>query len=212
MSFRLTLNLIDNNNFYGKINMSTSRILAITFALTSALFFTGCANVKLDATGPTADTVGKLKAANITSASTGRFELAPGKDADMDTSLSGLRGSSIVPAKGSFSKLLQDTLVVELTAAGLYDEKSQRVIEGKLTDSMVDAAIVTGKARLAAIFTVTDSGKQTFEKELAVDATWDSSFIGGIAIPAAIQQYSALYKALVAKLVDDADFKKAMAR
>ena len=207
------LNEINAINQLKEMNpMSKSRFFALACALTSVLFFTGCANVKLGATGPSAETVASLKAANIAPAHTGRFELAPGKDPEMDTTLSGLRGSSIAPAKGSFSKLLQDTLVVELTAAGLYDEKSSKVIEGRLTDSMVDAAIVTGKARLAAIFTVIDSGKQTFEKELAVDASWESSFVGGIAIPAAIQQYSALYKALIAKLADDADFKKAMAR
>ena len=191
--------------------MSSYRLIALGCALASALFFTGCANVKLDTAGATPATVEKLRAAKIAPAQVGKFELAQGKNSEMDTTLSGLRGSAIVPAKGSFAGLLKDTLVVELTAAGLYDEKSKKVIEGKLTDSMVDAAIVTGKARLAAIFTVTDSGKTTFEKELAVDATWDSSFMGAVAIPAAINQYSALYKALVSKLVDDADFKKAMA-
>lgn len=191
--------------------MSNHRFIALACALTSALSFGGCANVKLDATSATASTVEKLRAAKISPAQAGKFELAPGKDRSMDTSLSGLRGSSVVPAKDSFSRLLKDTLIVELTAAGLYKEDANLVIEGRLTDSMVDAAIVTGKARLAAIFSVINSGKTTFEKELAVDATWDSSFVGAVAIPAAINQYSALYKALIGKLVEDADFKKAMA-
>lgn len=191
--------------------MTNYRLIALGCALASALFFTGCANVKLDATSASPDTVEKLRSANLAPAQTGKFELAPGQDSEMDTTLSGLRGSSIAPARGSFANLLRDTLAVELTAAGLYDKESSKVIEGKLTDSMVDAAIVTGQARLAAIFSVIDSGKTTFEKEIAVDATWESSFVGGIAIPKAITQYSALYKALISKLVDDADFKKAMA-
>jgi hypothetical protein len=177
-----------------------------------ALVLAGCANVKVDATGATAGTVEKLRAANLGPAQAGTFKLAPGKDASMDTSLSGLRGNSMSPAKGTWSQLLKDTLVVELTAAGLFDPASRVVIEGQLTDSKVDAAIGTGTGRLAARFLVNRDGRPVFDKELAVDARWESSFVGAVAVPAAINQYSALYKSLVAKLVDDPDFRRALAK
>jgi hypothetical protein len=172
----------------------------------------GCASVQLDTTGPTPATLEKLRASPLAPAQAGSFKLAAGKDAAMDTSLSGLRGSSLTPAKGSFARLLKDTLVTELSAAGLYDAASPVVIEGELLDSRVDAAIGTGTARLAARFTVTRAGRGVFDKELAVDQSWESSFIGAVAVPMAINQYGALYKALVAKLIDDPDFRKALAR
>jgi hypothetical protein len=180
--------------------------------LATALLFGGCASVQLDATGATLATIERLRAANLAPANVGNFQLAAGKPASMDTSLSGLRGTPLSPAKGSFAQLLKDTLVLELRSAGLFDAASRRVIEGQLTDSMVDAAISTGKARLAARFSVTSGGNKVFDKELAVEASWPSSFVGAVAVPEAINQYGALYKALVAKLVDDPDFRRALAR
>lgn len=123
-----------------------------------------------------------------------------------------MRGSSIRGANGSFSQQLKEVIVAELKASGLYDERSQTQIEAQLADSQVDAAIGTGTARLAANFTVDKAGKRVFEKELSVDSQWDSSYIGAIAIPEAINQYTSLYKALAAKLFDDKDFRAALAR
>jgi hypothetical protein len=177
-----------------------------------AITVTGCANIQLDATGATSGTVEALRAASLKPAQVGAFKLSSDKQSAMDTSISGLRGHTLAPAKGSWSQLLKDTLITELTAAGLYDPTSGSVIEGQLTDSRVDAAMGTGTARLAARFVVTDGGRVVFEKETAVDANWESSFVGAVAIPAAMNQYGALYKALVAKLVDDPDFRRALAK
>ena len=176
------------------------------------LVMAGCANVTLDATGATPATVEKLRSAGLAPAQVGTFRLAPGKDPAMDTSLGGLRGNSLVPAKGSWSQLLKDTVQVELAAAGLVDPASQIVIEGLLTDSKVDAAIGTGTGRLAARFVVKNAGRVTYDKELAVDAQWESSFMGAVAIPTAMNQYGALYKSLVAKLIDEPDFRRALTK
>lgn len=180
--------------------------------LLPALLIVGCANVQLGATGATPATVERLRSAQLAPAQAGEFRLAPGKDAAMDTTLPGLRGNTLSPAKGSWSQLLKDTLVVELTAAGLYDPASSLVIAGQLLDSRVDAAIGTGTGRLAARFTVAKQGRVVYDKELAADARWESSFMAAVAIPEAMNQYGALYKALVAKLVGDPDFRRAMAR
>ena len=177
-----------------------------------ALLATGCASVKLDATSATPTTVEKLRAANLAPARAGAFKLAAGKPVAMDTSISGLRGLVLEPAKGSWSQLLTDTLVIELTAAGLYDNQSPVVIEGQLVDSQVDAAISQGAGRLAARFNVVRAGRVVYDKELSIDAVWESSFMGVVAVPEAINQYGALYKKLVTKLIDDPDFRLAAAR
>jgi hypothetical protein len=187
--------------------------LALRLApLLAVLVFAGCANIKLDATGATPATVEKLRSARLAPAQVGAFRLAPGKDPAMDTSLSGLRGNSLAPAKGTWSQLLKDTVLAELTAAGLVDPASSLVIEGLLTDSKVDAAIGTGTGRLAARFIVKNGSRVAYDKELAADAQWESSFVGAVAIPAAMNQYGALYKSLVAKLVDDPDFRRALTK
>ncbi|MFT7722415.1 MAG: hypothetical protein QM788_06250 [Roseateles sp.] len=171
---------------------------------------TGCATVKMPAPTPSAANAEKLRATKLAPAQLGSFKLAAGKPADMDTTLGGLRGSSLSPAKGSFAGQLRDEIAAELGAAGLLDPKSGIVIEGQLTDSMVDAGMSTGKGRLAATIQVRRDGQVRFDKEVVAEATWESSFVGAVALPAAINQYGALYKTLVGKLFDDADFKRAL--
>lgn len=171
---------------------------------------TGCASVKMPAAAPSAANAEKLRTTKLAPAQLGTFKLAAGKPADMDTTLGGLRGSSVSPANGSFAVQLRDELAAELSAAGLLDPKSKVVIEGQLTDSMVDAGMSTGKGRLAAKIQIKRDGQTLFDKEVVAEATWESSFVGAIALPAAINQYGALYKTLVGKLFDDADFKRAL--
>jgi hypothetical protein len=193
-------------------NTLAARFVRITAAIAFGATLVGCASVKMPAPTASAVTVEKLRAANMAAVSAGSFTIAPGKPAEMDRSLGGLRGSSLTAASGSFSQQLKEEIVATLKAAGLYDERAPIVIEGRLTDSKVDAAIGTGTGRLAAQFSVTRAGKRVFDKELAVDAQWESSFVGAIALPAAINQYGALYKSLATKLFEDPEFRTAVAR
>ncbi len=192
--------------------MNPSRALCQRLALAALLaVLTGCASVTMPAAAPSAANAEKLRATKLAPAQMGSFKLAAGKPADMDTTLGGLRGSSVSPANGSFAGQLRDEIASELAAAGLLDPKSGIVIEGQLTDSMVDAGMSTGKGRLAAKIQVKRGGQTLFDKEVVAEATWESSFVGAIALPAAINQYGALYKTLAGKLFDDADFKRALA-
>jgi len=185
----------------------TARLIAMAGA-TAAL--TACVSVKMPAPAASAANVEKLRAAKAAPSQVGTFKLAAGKPADMDTTLGGLRGSSVQPTAGTFSAQLRDELSAELKAAGLLDAASPIVIEGELTDSRVDAAIGTGTGRLAARFVVKRGGQKVFDKELAAESSWESSFVGATAIPAAINQYGALYKALIGKLLDDGEFRAAI--
>jgi hypothetical protein len=77
---------------------------------------------------------------------------------------------------------------------------------------VADAAIGTGKGKLGARFVVTRSNTVRYDRELSVDSEWESSFMGGVAIPLAAQNYEGLYRKLVAKLIDDAAFRAAVAK
>ena len=186
-----------------------STLLRLMLAAVVALF-AGCASVKMPAPTPSAANAERLRTVKLVPAQMGAFKLAAGKPADMDTSLSGLRGSSVSPSNGSFAAQLRDEIAAELGAAGLLDAKSRFVIEGQLTDSMVDAGMSVGKGRLAARIQVRRDGQTLFDKEIVAESTWESSFMGAVAIPAAINQYGALYKTFAGKLFDDADFRRAL--
>lgn len=170
----------------------------------------GCATVKLPPPTAKAETVQALRFASLSPASVGEFKLADGKDPKMDTVLGGLRGSSLTAASGSFSQQLKDEIVAALKAAALYDENSLIRIEGFLTDSKVDAAIKIGSGRLAARFIVNRSGRTVYDRELAVEENWPSSFAGPVALPKAINEYGALYMKLTEKLFTDEKFQLAL--
>lgn len=154
-----------------------------------------------------------LRAANLTPTNVGMFKLATGRPPSMDTELSGgLRGGNISAPSGSYSQHLKEALKAELQSAGLLDLQSRYVIEGQLIDSKIDAAIGTGTARLAARFQVKREGQVLFDKELVVEDSWDSSFMGAVAIPRAIEHYGATYKSLVGKLLNDSDFRRILLR
>jgi hypothetical protein len=188
------------------------RAARITAAAAIGAVLVGCASVKLPAPTATADTVQKLRTANLQPAKPGTFALAPGKNPDMDRSQGGLRGSSVAAESGSFAQYLKDVIAVELKAAGLYDEAAKTMIDAQLLDSQLDAAIGTGTGRLAARFTVTRDGKTLYDKQLSVDGKWESSFVGAVALPAAINEYGQFYKRLAAKLFEDAEFRAALAK
>jgi hypothetical protein len=186
--------------------------IGVTSALVMLTALAGCTSVMPPPTAGGENTQA-LRAANLTPANVGAFKLAPGRPASMDKELAGgLRGGNISAPSGSYSQHLKETLRAELNSAGLLDPQSKVVIEGQLTDSKVDAAIGTGTSRLAARFQVTRDGKTLYDKELVAEDSWDSSFVGAVAIPKAIERYGATYKLLVGKLLSDSDFRRALAR
>ena len=186
--------------------------LALLTALAAVLTMTACTTV-MPPPMATAANVQALRAAQLAPAAVGTFQLAPGRPREMDIELSGgLRGGNIEAPNGSYSRYLKDLLSAELNSAGLLDLNAATVIEGQLTASKVDAAIGTGTAGLAARFQVLRAGQALFDKEVAVDDAWSSSFFGAVAIPLAIERYTALYRTLINKLLADADFRRALAR
>ncbi|MDW3682491.1 hypothetical protein RA280_12205 [Cupriavidus sp. CV2] len=92
------------------------------------------------------------------------------------------------------------------------DPGADAVVTGVLSDSKVDAPIGLGTASLGARFVVTRAGNVRYDKQLDVNATWDSPFIGASAIPQAAGQYEALYRKLVGVLLVDPAYQSALAK
>ncbi len=184
----------------------TNSLKGLVFITLFVVGLSGCVSVKLPPPSAETETVLILRSADLVPTAVGDFKLAEGKNPEMDKKVGGLRGSSLVAESGSFSQQLKDEIIVALRAAGLYQEKAPIRIEGRLTDSMVDAAIKTGTGRLAARFIVYRNENKVYDKELVVESSWSSSFVGAIAIPKAINEYGALYKKLTKKLFSDKAF------
>lgn len=176
-----------------------------------ALQLVGCAPMQMGAPAATMDNAVKLRGADFDKVTVGSFTLDPSKNAAMDKS-HGIRASAVAAPGGSFARHLGETLKAELLSAGLLDPAAATVITGTLTETDVDASIGTGKGVLGARFVVTRAAQVRYERELKVESSWDSSFIGQVAIPLAASQYELLYRKLIGALLDDAAFRKAIAK
>lgn len=186
--------------------MRYARLIVVFIAGLSA----GCAQ-SLGAHQVSLDAVQVLRGGGIPAMRVGTFALAPGRSASMDKGVIIRSVNLTSPDGGSFANYLGKALETDLRAAGKYDESSVLVVQGLLTDSDVNAGIVTGDGVLGARFSLLRSGNPIFEKEITVRSKWDSSYLGPVAIPAAVNQYSALYDKLVLQLLTDDDFKRAVA-
>lgn len=188
---------------------SASRLLcAVLVAGAAAL--TGCAQIKMGAPSPSVDNIQKAKASGMAPAALGEFAPAPGKPAGFDAGLDVRSNTLSSPIDGA--KYLKETLATELKSAGLLDGASTTVIQGQLTQSELAVPVSQASGTLGARFVVVRAGRTVYDKELKVSASWESSFVGAVAIPAAVNEYTSLYRKLVGQLLDDAEFRRAMSR
>ena len=193
--------------------MKITRLLTLAVSLVASLQLIGCANISMSQPKATLETTTALRGAAMAPVAIGKFSLDSSRPADMDKSIS-LRGANHVTSSidGSFSQYLRESLRVELEAAGLFDATSKTVVTGTLTQSEADAAIGTATAKLAARFVVIRADSVKYDKELVVNDSWESSFVGATAIPLAAAHYEGLYRKLTGKLLADAEFRTALAK
>jgi hypothetical protein len=179
-------------------------------AAAAVLLITGCAQVKLGAVNPSIENIQAAKASGMPPVAVGTFVLAEGVPRSVDEAVSIRSNRFFSPYDSSFTKYLQETLAAELRAAGLLDANAATRITGQLTRSEVEAGTSSGTASLGAWFVVHRSDVVVYRKQLVEQDTWPSSFVGAVAIPDAANHYAALYRRLVAHLLTDEDFRKAM--
>ncbi len=175
-----------------------------------AVILTGCARIQLSPPTASADAIQTARSSGIAPAAIAPFSLAAGSPKALDLSVS-IRGSTAYsPYQDSLAKYLEETLRTELASAGLLDPKSPYAISGELVRSEVAAGMSEGSAALGARFKVSHNGQSVFDKQLIATDTWPSSFVGAVAIPEALNRYTALYRKLIAALLADPAFVQAM--
>lgn len=187
------------------------RIAAIAAVTAVSMQLTGCASLKMSPPAAALENTAKLRTANMAQANVGSFTVDSAK-AGSDTSMSIRGGNSIEAPSGSFAKHLGETLKAELQAAGLFDAGSTNVVTGTLTSSVLNSGMGTADGKLGARFVVTRAGAVKYDRELTVDSTWESSFVGAVAVPMAANNYEGLYRKLITKLLDDGQFRSALAK
>jgi hypothetical protein len=141
----------------------------------------------------------------------GEFSRGPALPEARDRSIAIRADALQPPGGGTFSSYLRSTIEAELAGAGLLDGNSRYVLGAQLTQSEVSTFGSESRGRLAAMFRLSDGQTLVFEKELMVEDAWPSSFLGAIAIPEAMNHYTGLYPRLFAALLEDPEFRAALA-
>lgn len=120
------------------------------------------------------------------------------------------RANPIRSPEGSISKHVQKALEDELRLAGLLDPSASHHLDVQLRQSKLDAPIGTGSGAISADFNLREGERSLYSSSKTVTSTWDSSFVGAIAIPAAANAFNPLVRKLLAELYQDPAFIQAM--
>jgi hypothetical protein len=175
------------------------------------LLLPACVSVKLPPAQPVIENISALRDAGIEKVSVGNFTLAAGAPQSINKSASA-RGSPIsVEGGGTFTDYLRKTLISDLTAAGKYDASGATSIAGELGENTLHAAgVKRADALLAVRFTVMRDGQKSYDKLLRQAAEWQSSFVGAVAIPDAINHFGEQFRLILLQLYRDQEFQRAV--
>ncbi|MBK6703830.1 MAG: hypothetical protein IPG56_08790 [Caulobacteraceae bacterium] len=179
---------------------------ALGAILTACVILSACAT-QLPAPTVTFDNVQRLREAPALAL--GGFTRGSDLSEQRDRSLSIRADSLQPPGGGTFSGYLRSVIESELSGAGKLDSGSNLVLSAQLTRSEVSTSGSQGHGAIAAQFRLTRAGAVVFDKEISVQDQWPSSFLGGIAIPDAMNHYTGLYPQLFCALLADPDFQAA---
>lgn len=180
-------------------------LAAITVA--SALLG-GCA-INAPAYQPSLANVEQLKKAAPAAVNVGSFTVRPGMEGASGISLRGNPMAS--PVGGDYAAYLADALRKDLLLAGKLDPKSGIEISGQLLKNDIAAGgFSTNSGEIEARFVVRRDNQERYNAVHGATDTWDSSFVGAVAIPKAQQQYPVLVQKLLGLLFGDAQFQAAI--
>jgi hypothetical protein len=184
--------------------------LKIKFALITfvCLIAAGCAT-KGPNYSPSIANAQLLKDAGSTAVAVQSFDSAGGKDAPYPITIRAASMES--PTGGHYGIYLSEAIKSELKIAGRLAESSDLKIRGTLLKSDIFAASFTeGTAVLEARIIVRSGANERFNKVITTSHKWESSFVGAIAIPKAMNEYPVMVQKLISTLLSDKDFQAAI--
>jgi hypothetical protein len=181
--------------------------IKVAMAAFAVVLGSGCA-IQAPVYTPSVESAELLKRQSAP-ARVGAVTAAPGAPGAQSISLRGSGMNS--PVGADYGAYLSEALKAELKLAGKLDPESKVEIGGVLLKNDIAAGgISTNSGEIEARFTVRRDGAVRYDKTQRVEASWESSFIGSVAIPKAQQQYPVLVQQLLRQLFSDRAFFDAM--
>jgi hypothetical protein len=175
----------------------------------SLLLFSGCATFNPPSYQPSIENVQELRSfSEKCSLAVGTFTVADPNDRKF-SSLN-IRTNTFKPKQGNFGEYLGEAVKTDLQNGGCYDPKSSQVLSGILVDHKVlTPSSGFAEASITAQFFIKKKNQVVYDREIIADHKWEGVFLGAIAIPEAMENYSVTLKKLLANLFADPDFRRA---
>lgn len=181
--------------------------IGVVLAVSCAAFLSACS-----LTAPTynasLDNVDKLKANGDYKVAVGQF--APATSLKTESGVALRTASMTSPYGNSYSQYLAEAIKQELSLAGKLAPSSPVQITGTLLENDVDTGVATGKGVIKARIVVTNGDTKRYDQVKSAEMEWSSNFVAAIAIPRATEAYPKLVQKLLASLLDDEAFLKAL--
>jgi len=122
-----------------------------------------------------------------------------------------LRSATLASPYGDYPSYLKEALRQELDEAGRLAPNAAIEVSGVMTSNNLNTGLaVTGEGELEARIIVKRGEATLYNKSLLAKTTWDTSFVGAVAIPRAITEYPRLVSEFIAVLLRDPDFLAAI--
>lgn len=173
----------------------------------AVVFLGGCATVA-PPYQPSMENVQSLKAAGPVKV--GTF-VAGGADKAKIDALTIRGGAFNSPYKGSYAEYLREGLRLELSMAGVLDDRSGTEISGVLLKNEIDASGTSvAHAAMQAQMVVRKNGQVRYDKTKSVRHDWESAFAAMTAVPKAHQNYQITVQKLLGSFYSDNDFQRAL--
>jgi len=133
------------------------------------------------------------------------------KDPEAKVNKITLRGTTLASQSGTYSKYLEDAIKSDLIDANLFDPNSLLRLSALLLNNDIDVTgFSNGFGTIEVKFSLNRNGSKVFDKTIYEKTSFESSFVGAIAIPKGQNEYPNLVRALLKKLYTDKEFINAL--
>lgn len=182
------------------------RSFKMLFAVCSVVALSACSTVA-PPYAPSMDNVQTLKNAGTYQTKVTAFTADKPADAALP-----MRGSSLEsPYAKSYAAYVTEALKQELSLANKLAADTDIEISGILLKNDFDASgFSVGTAKLEVRFTVKKAGQLRYDQVKTASHEWPSSFVGAVALPRAMQEYTVVVQKLLAALYQDKEFTNSL--
>lgn len=170
----------------------------------AALLATGCAQFKAGPYAADYTALDKMRSAKAGTAAVATVQ--PVDPANPVNRLS-LRGAALLSPSGTFAKYVEDALIADLKEAKVYDSGSRTLLTAQILKNDIDiSGFSVGTGAMEMHLRVTRDGQSRLDKTYKASTTFDSHFMGNIAIPAGQAAYAGLVRELLRTVYSDPQF------